>query len=212
MLHVAIEKQLPEFRLYIEFSVSDNVLVLFGPSGCGKTTILRCIAGLLHPDCGRITLNGRELYSDVAGIAVPPGERKIGMVFQDYALFPHMNVEKNILYGVPRVGKKSLTDLEPFVESMKISHLLQRYPRELSGGEQQRVALARALMAEPEGLLLDEPLSALDWDTRRQLQDEIIQIQKLRRIPFILVTHDRNEAEKVGNSVIYLEKGRCIRR
>lgn len=205
---MAIQKDLPEYRLQVQFGAANNIVVLFGPSGCGKTTILRSIAGLLRPDAGRITLGDQVLFDSAARTALPPRERGVGLVFQDYALFPHMNVRRNITYSVKTFSGPLRELYHNLLKQLRIETLAERYPEELSGGEKQRVALARALMAQPHILLLDEPLSALDSDTRRELQDELLRLQRLWRIPFVLVTHDAAEAEKLGDAILYLERGR----
>lgn len=211
MLKVNIEKKMPDFVLTMDFSVDNSILVLFGPSGCGKTTTLRCISGLEKPDTGEITLDGRTFFSSSPHVFVPPRQRGIGYMFQDYALFPHMSVKKNILYGVKRHGEESEAMYRQVVNILKIPHLLDRGIARLSGGEKQRVALARALMAEPKILLLDEPLSALDSETRQELQEELKRIQGIWKIPFIMVTHDQGEARTVGDKILYLEKGQITR-
>lgn len=212
MLKVSIQKQLPEYNLKIEFSVHNHILVLFGPSGCGKTTILRCIAGLVRPDSGTISLCDQALYDSEAKVCLRPQDRRVGFMFQDYALFPHMNVEKNILYGVNKLTAVSHVSYQKILDLFKLSRLAGRYPTELSGGEKQRVALARALMTAPQVLLLDEPLSALDHLTRIHLQDELLEIQSLWQIPFILVTHDPNEAQKMGTEIIFMNQGRQVKK
>jgi molybdate transport system ATP-binding protein len=210
LLTVAIGKQLPEFELQIEFTVSNNITVLFGHSGCGKTTILRCIAGLTKPDNGKIAMDQRMLYDSSVGVFMPPKDREIGYVFQEYALFPHMDIAKNILYSVKDMDEKKQQHFGRLLHLLRIEQLVKRFPAELSGGEQQRVALARALMANPKILLLDEPLSALDNDIRTELQDELLNMQQVWRIPFILVTHDQQEAEKLGEQIILMDRGRKI--
>jgi molybdate transport system ATP-binding protein len=205
MLHVDIKKELPGFTLDVQFTVENNIAVLFGPSGCGKTTTLRCIAGLIKPDAGEIKNNGKTLFSSSAQTFVPANHRRVSYMFQEYALFPHLNVKKNIWYGVKRHDKTAENLYERLLALLHIEHLTERFTDRLSGGEKQRVALARALMAEPEILLLDEPLSALDEDTRCQLQIELKRMQQLWNIPFILVTHDRSEAKALGDKVILLE-------
>jgi molybdate transport system ATP-binding protein len=207
---VAVKKQLPEFELDMEFTVANNILVLFGPSGCGKTTTLRCIAGLTKPDAGRICLEDEVLYDSAANVFMPPRNRGIGYVFQEYALFPHMNVTKNIMYGVKTLHDQTRQTFIELLQLLKITQLGNRFPAELSGGEKQRVALARALMAEPEILLLDEPLSALDNNTRYELQAELRKMQQIWRIPFILVTHDPEEARALGNQVVFMDRGRKV--
>jgi molybdate transport system ATP-binding protein len=210
MLKARFQKTLPTFELEVDVSVSDGILVLVGPSGAGKTTILQCVAGLQTPSQGEIKIRGKTIFSSEHGTNIPIRNRRIGYVFQDYALFPHMTVEKNVLYGKP---KKRSTANQVFtavgvLELLKIEHLRNRYPSQISGGEKQRVALARALMTEPELLLLDEPLSALDQDTRSLLQQELLKLQAQWKIPFILVTHDLQEAEMLGDQIIKLDHGK----
>jgi molybdate transport system ATP-binding protein len=206
MLEVSFCKQLPDLTIELHFSVNNNILVLFGSSGCGKTTSLRCIAGLERPDGGYIKLNGQIFYD--RHTFIPPRDRGIGYMFQDYALFPHMDVRKNILYGVPKNSRDAENLFHELIALLKIRHLIHRSVTQLSGGEKQRVALARALMARPKLLLLDEPLSALDIDTRLELQDELRNMQALWKIPFILVTHDREEAKKLGDTILFIHQGR----
>ncbi|MED4581589.1 ATP-binding cassette domain-containing protein [Brevibacillus choshinensis] len=204
MLTVSIQKRLPDFVLDVSFSVQQEIVVLFGPSGSGKTTILNTIAGLIHPDGGKITL-GDQLFYEHGKKPMPIQKRKIGYLFQDYALFPHMTVEGNIRYGM-KSGHE--IGLEALLKTVGIDHLLEKYPHQLSGGQKQRVALVRALATEPDILLLDEPLSALDADTRRQCQDELLRIHSMWNIPFLLVTHDRDEAEKLADAILILENGK----
>lgn len=210
MLSVDITKNLPDFSLSIRFSIERDILVLFGPSGCGKTTTLRSIAGLLQPDGGRIVNDG-EVFFDAAGkIFIPPRQRRIGYMFQDFALFPHMSVYRNIWYGVRDHDREARQMYEKLTSLLKIGHLAERSPGQLSGGEKQRVALARALMAQPKILLLDEPLSSLDTETRREVRNELREMQRIWNIPFILVTHDPDEASFLGDQVLYMQKGRQV--
>ncbi|GED51864.1 MULTISPECIES: ATP-binding cassette domain-containing protein [Brevibacillus] len=199
MLQVDFQKSLPEFQLSARFAVKDEIIVLFGPSGSGKTTILNCIAGLAHPEYGTIRLADRLFFDHKDNIKLPVQKRNVGYLFQDYALFPHMTVEKNIRYGMQRDAQGQVEEL---LQSVGIDHLLQKYPHQLSGGQKQRVALVRALATKPDILLLDEPLSALDADTRRQCQAELLRIHEKWRIPFLLVTHDRDEAERLGDLIL----------
>lgn len=208
MLAVDIKKRLADFTLEVKFTVERNVLVLFGPSGSGKTTVLRSIAGLVRPDEGSIVYDGRVFFSAAGNTFVPPRERSIGYMFQEYALFPHMNVKRNIWYGVKKHNQAADEMYGRLMELLKIEHLAGRYIGQLSGGEKQRVALARALMAEPKILLLDEPLSSLDSATRLELQAELKRMQEIWNIPFILVTHDPDEAKALGHQILYLDKGR----
>ncbi|HWQ61316.1 MAG TPA: ATP-binding cassette domain-containing protein [Negativicutes bacterium] len=207
MLDVAIEKRLPDFTLAVEFAVAENILVLFGPSGAGKTTLLRAVAGLSRPDAGRIACDGRVFYSAADHVFLPPQNRRVGYMFQDYALFPHMNVRKNVWYGMRKRTAATEELYGRLMALLKIDHLAERGIAGLSGGEKQRVALARVLMTEPAVLLLDEPLSALDSATRLDLQAELKRIHDLWRIPFILVTHDLAEAKALGDEIMFLERG-----
>lgn len=210
MLDVGIKKQLAHYEMDISFSMDQEILVLFGPSGSGKTTILNSLAGLTQPDSGLISLNGTVFFDEKRSLSTQA--RNIGYLFQDYALFPHMTVKKNILYGAKRKGQ---TDgkfvIEQLLKVLRIEHLLPKYPHQISGGEKQRVALARALATEPSMLLLDEPLSALDKDTRIQCQDELLRLHAMWEIPFIIVTHDIDEAKRLGHRILFLERGTIAR-
>ncbi|HHY96011.1 MAG TPA: ATP-binding cassette domain-containing protein [Firmicutes bacterium] len=212
MLKVTLQKKLPDFTLRVDFDWENGILVVFGPSGAGKTTLLDCLAGLQRPDEGRIELRGRMLFDSATRINQPPQRRRIGYVFQNYALFPHLTVKQNVMFGLGGGCKCEdrryrLSVLE-VLEVLRIVHLQHRYPTQLSGGEQQRVALARALMTEPDLLLLDEPWSALDEDTRAAVRDEVVGLQRRWQIPFLLVTHDRQEAEALGEMILHLQQGR----
>ena len=210
MLSVDIIKNLPDFSLSIRFSIERDILVLFGPSGCGKTTTLRSIAGLLQPDGGRIVNDGEVFFDSTNKIFIPPRQRRIGYMFQDFALFPHMNVYRNIWYGVRDHDQEARQMYEKLTNLLKIGHLAERSPGQLSGGEKQRVALARALLAQPKVLLLDEPLSSLDTETRWEVRNELREMQRIWNIPFILVTHDPDEARFLGDQVLYMQKGRQV--
>lgn len=210
MIKMQFRKQLPSFEIDINITLHDQILAIVGPSGAGKTTLLQCVAGLQNPTSGEITIGERLVFSTEQRINLPARERHIGYVFQDYALFPHMTVEQNILYGKKKSTHSASRQLglENILEILKITHLRARFPTQISGGEKQRVALARALMTEPELMLLDEPLSALDQDTRGNLQKELIKVQEQWKIPFILVTHDMTEAELLGREILRIEQGK----
>lgn len=205
-LEVRLRHHVGRFSLDVELTVGDEVLVLFGPSGAGKTMTLRLIAGLERPDAGEVRLAGRVLLS--REVWVPPQGRRCGMVFHDSALFPHLDVRRNVLFGAP--DRDAAAELPRILETFRVAHLADCYPAELSGGETQRVALARALTARPGALLLDEPLSALDADTRRAVGDEVRAAQRASRIPFVFVTHDRAEAERLGDRMVFIRDGRLV--
>ena len=210
MLHVEITKQLAHYKMDINFEMRSEILVLVGPSGSGKTSILNSIAGLDHPDDGLIMSNER-MFFQAGEKPMPARDRQIGYLFQDYALFPHMTVEKNIWYGVKKNERKeSKETIQQLLLVLGIEHLLQKYPHQVSGGEKQRVGLARALAAQPSVLLLDEPLSALDKETRKQCQDELLRLHDIWNIPFIIVTHDIDEAERLGDRIVYLQEGQVV--
>lgn len=192
----------------VSLEVEDGTfMVLLGPSGCGKTTLLRCIAGLEAQDSGEIDLHGSRIDD------VPVWKRRVNTVFQSYALFPHMTVAKNIAFGLEMDGM-SKADIDSRVEStlelVRLGGLGARRPSQLSGGQQQRVALARALAKEPEVLLLDEPLSALDLKLRRGMQMELKRLQRQTNITFILVTHDQEEAMAMGDQVAVFDSGHIV--
>jgi molybdate transport system ATP-binding protein len=211
MFEIQIQKQLDNFQLDIEFIMKNEIVVLFGHSGSGKTTILNSIAGLVNPDSGWIKLNNQLFFSKMTKY-ISPQKRNVGYFFQDYALFPNMTVEKNIIYGMKQKEKGIKSPLtKQILEVLGIKHLIHTYPHQISGGEKQRVALARALATEPSILLLDEPLSALDHDTRIQCQDELLRLHQMWQIPFIIVTHDIEEARKLGERILFIEKGRIIK-
>ncbi len=216
MLQVNVKKQLGdgrknEFLLDISFSVNNGITVLVGASGSGKTTTLRLIAGILTPDEGVIKVGSQTYFDASRNINLSIQKRRVGFVFQAYALFPHLTAEQNIAYGVETNNKKSKFDkaLE-MLALFHIEHIKGRLPREMSGGEQQRVALARALASNPAVVLLDEPLSAVDVETRGKLLDEIEIAQRQTNIPFIYVTHNETEAERLGRQRITLQNGRIM--
>ncbi len=192
----------------VSLDVADgSFMVLLGPSGCGKTTLLRCIAGLESPDAGEIMLRGERIDT------VPVWKRRVNTVFQSYALFPHMTVTQNIAFGLQmdRLPKDEIArKVDRSLELVRLTGLGGRRPHQLSGGQQQRVALARALAKEPEVLLLDEPLSALDLKLRRGMQLELKRLQQETHITFILVTHDQDEAMSMGDQVAVFNEGRIV--
>ena len=196
------------FRLDVSFSVVSGFTVLTGSSGAGKTSILRMISGILNPDEGSIKMNSQTYFDSANKINLSIQERRVGFVFQDYALFPHLTAEQNIAYGVKADKRKLRTDkAREMLSLFHIEHIGKRIPREMSGGEQQRVALARALASDPLIVLLDEPLSAVDVKMRSKLLDEIENAQSRISIPFVYVTHNEAEAERFGKYRIMLHRG-----
>lgn len=185
-----------------------ELLTLFGKSGSGKTTLLRMLSGLETPATGFITVNGVRWFDSAQRINLSPQQRRVGMVFQDYTLFPNMTVRENLRYAQPRRDDGKIDELLAIAE---LGELQCRYPSTLSGGQQQRAALARAIIREPELLLLDEPLSALDTVTRMRLQDEIARIHRHFRLTTILVSHDKQEVFRLSDRVAVMERGRVSR-
>jgi ABC-type sulfate/molybdate transport systems ATPase subunit len=207
-LEVAIEKDVPGFRLAIEFTADRAPLGLLGPSGSGKTMALRAIAGLEKPDRGRIVLHGRVLYDSEQGINVPARRRRIGLLFQSYALFPHLNVTQNIAFGLRRLPETERN--RRVTEQLAAAHLdgfAERYPATLSGGEQQRVALARAVAIEPAALLLDEPFSALDTHLRSALERQLRETLASYGGATLFVSHNLEEAYRVCEKLVVLSNG-----
>jgi molybdate transport system ATP-binding protein len=210
-LEVRLVKRLPGFTLDVEWSAGDGVAVLFGPSGAGKTLTLNCLAGLLEPDAGRIVVGQHVLFDSATGVNVPTQRRSLGYVFQGYALFPHLSVAANIAFGLrgrPRaeVQRRSAE----VIERMGLAGLEYRRPHEISGGQRQRVALGRALAPDPAFLLLDEPLSALDVGLRQSLREELAGILSEWHVAAVLVTHDVQEAYRLGDRIVVYEAGQAI--
>lgn len=200
----------PSFSLDVTLDFGPGLSVLFGPSGSGKTTILSALAGLLRPDSGHVTLGGSVLFDAAAGIDLPPNERRIALVFQSLALFPHLDALSNVLYGVPRGSSKAdrMARASSWLARMRVPHLALRYPNSFSGGEAQRVALARALASEPRVLLLDEPFSSLDHTLASELSVELAEYVRTISLPVVLVTHDRVLARELGGELTLLRAGR----
>ena len=197
------------FNLDVSFITENGITILFGPSGSGKTTTLRAIAGVIKPDEGSIQVGDITFFDSVSGIDISIQKRRVGYVFQDYALFPHLTAEQNVSYGIKNQNKASRSEAaRSMLALFKIDHIRQRYPEHMSGGEQQRVALARALASDPSIVLLDEPLSAVDVETRSGLLDEIATAQARAGIPFIYVTHNTAEAIRLGSQLVILDRGR----
>jgi molybdate transport system ATP-binding protein len=210
-LSVDIVKRLNSFTLQARFELPAGFTMLLGTSGGGKTSLLNCIAGLFRPDSGRIAIGSKVLFDLATGIDLPAAQRRVGYLFQSPALFPHMTVARNVCYGIeklpPAEREKRMMAL---LESFRIVHLAGRRPAEISGGERQRAALARSLVTDPDYLLLDEPLAALDKGTKAKIIDDLRQWNEARSIPILFVTHSPEEAFALGERVVVIEAGEVV--
>ncbi len=212
MIELSLRKRLfsssGHMELDVNLSIKEGHLVaLYGPSGAGKTTLLRMICGLMSPDTGTIKVNGVVWYDSTAGLNLKPQDRNVGIVFQDYALFPNMTVRGNLLYALRKDQSPLIVD--ELLELMELSSLEGKKPALLSGGQQQRVALARAIVRQPKILLLDEPMSALDTNLRVKIQDYILKAHRQYNLTTILVSHDIIEVIRLSNYTYLMENG-CI--
>jgi len=206
MLHIDVKKQLGTLPLEAHLDIpSQGVTALFGLSGSGKSSLINLVSGLITPDEGVIALNERELFNSAEKICVPIEKRNIGYVFQDARLFPHYTVNGNLRYGMKNTSKDEFNYI---VELLGIGHLLKRYPITLSGGEKQRVAIGRALLTDPEILLMDEPLSALDLPRKRELMNYLERLSKEINIPILYVTHSLDELLRLAERVVLLANGK----
>ena len=206
MLHIDVKKQLGTLPLEAHLDIpSQGVTALFGLSGSGKSSLINLVSGLINPDEGVIALNDRELFNSAENVCVPINQRNIGYVFQDARLFPHYTVNGNLRYGMKNTSKDEFNYI---VELLGIGHLLKRYPITLSGGEKQRVAIGRALLMDPEILLMDEPLSALDLPRKRELMNYLERLSKEINIPILYVTHSLDELLRLAERVVLLTNGK----
>jgi molybdate transport system ATP-binding protein len=196
------------FGLDVQFSLPAGVTVIFGPSGSGKTTVLQCIAGLVAPDSGSISVAGERFYDSARNLDQPAHLRRVGYVFQDLALFPHMSVAKNVGFGVRVNGQERPRLVSNALEKFRIAALARHRPAEISGGERQRVALARALVCQPRLLLLDEPFSALDDELKDGIITDLKRWLLENAVPVLFVTHNREEARVFGDRVLLLRDGK----
>ncbi len=202
-----------QFALDVAFASNAQRIVLFGPSGAGKSLTLQAIAGLLTPEQGSISLNGEALFDSARGFDVPTQARRVAYLFQDYALFPHLNVRQNLAFGLRRGWRNPRANALPpevayWLRAFELEALAGHFPAQLSGGQKQRVALARALIAQPRILLLDEPFSALDVAMRQRMRRELADLQARLDIPMVLITHDPDDVAAFGDEVVRLHDGR----
>lgn len=211
MLEVNVEKKLGEFELKVDFQAAGGVTALFGPSGAGKSSLVNLIAGLLQPDRGRITSDGKVLFDQRRKIDLPPEKRGVGYVFQEGRLFPHLSVKSNLLYGMRlKPPSEKQLELEEVVELMGISHLLKRRPASLSGGEKQRVAMGRALLTSPRLLLMDEPLASLDQARKNEVLPFLAELPRKMQIPIIYVSHSLAEVDFLADRVVKISNGKMV--
>ena len=200
-------KKLQRFALDVEFSAPAGVTIIFGPSGSGKTTLLECLAGLLRPDAGTIRVGAETWFDCGRKIELPPQKRRVGYVFQELALFPHMTAAENVAFGIGETGDRKQNLVRDILERFHIAHLAGHRPDEISGGERQRIALARALVTNPRLLLLDEPFSALDDELKTAIIADLKRWLEENRIPVLLVTHDREEAQMMRGRMLLMKDG-----
>jgi len=211
MIHVDIDQQLGAFRLSVKFSADAPIVGLFGRSGAGKSSVINAIAGITKPAHGQIRISDVSLFDAVKGIDLPPEERRIGYVFQDALLFPHMDVRSNLLYGQRmRSPEDRFIEEARVVDLLGLGAMLRRKPNTLSGGEKQRVAIGRALLAQPRILLMDEPLAALDIPRKTEILDYIERLRDELNIPIVYVSHSVAEISRLADAVVVLSDGRCI--
>ena len=204
MLSLDLQLQRGRFRRHVRIEEQARVVALTGPSGAGKTTVLNAIAGLVRPRGGRIEIDGRVLYDQARGIDLPTHRRRIGYVFQDARLFPHLDVRRNLGYGRHGAGAAAF-GFDAVVELLGIGHLLQRRTSNLSGGEAQRVAIGRALLSQPALLLFDEPLSALDQARREELIPWLQKVRDEVRLPMLYVSHHPDEVRRLADAIHVLD-------
>lgn len=215
-ISIDMEKRLGGFKLKVKLSSKAGFVVIHGPSGAGKSQTLRIVAGLEKPDLGRVEVGGRVFNDTEKNIFLKARERRVGYLFQDYALFPHLSVEGNIAFGlkgglVGRISPTGRERVEELLAGFGLAELRSRRANELSGGQRQRVALARALASEPDLLLLDEPLSALDEELRRTLRGELKRVHKAFGTPVLMVTHDIADVEALADDVVVMNEGKVER-
>jgi molybdate transport system ATP-binding protein len=211
VIDIDVEKQLGLFSIAVRLETAGRVTALFGPSGSGKTSIVNMIAGLIKPDRGRILCNGRLLFDHKAGVNVPPHRRRMGYVFQDGRLFPHLNVRRNLDYGRRMGGlQRDHREWERIVDLLDLRYLIDRRPGTLSGGERQRVAIGRALLMRPQLLLLDEPLASLDHARKAEIMPYLERLRDETGVPMVYVSHHAGELRRIATTVVRIDAGRLV--
>ncbi|WP_313417974.1 ATP-binding cassette domain-containing protein [Stenotrophomonas sp.] len=214
-VHRPMQAASPQFVLDVALQCRQRQVVLFGPSGAGKSLTLKAVAGLLRPWHGHVRLQGQVLFDSAAGVNLPPQQRRLGYVFQDYALFPHLSVRQNVAFGLhrgwlnPRRAVRN-DAVERWLQVFRIDHVADLLPSQVSGGQRQRTALARALVTQPRALLLDEPFAALDHDLRQHLRQELEAVLDETGIPLLLISHDPRDVEVFGQQVARVVDGRIV--
>lgn len=213
-IEITLRSEQRSFHLQAAFSSDDDKIVIFGPSGSGKSVTIQAIAGLLRPSRGRIQIGERVLFDSLRGINIPARKRRVGYLFQDYALFPHLTVADNVGYPLRKFGRyppPAKTAVTRILDAFGIDSMAKSLPRHLSGGQRQRVALARALIQEPSILLLDEPFAALDPVLRRNMRLELNEIQARYAVPMIIITHDPEDVQAFAQTLVRYSQGRVIK-
>ena len=213
---LTLEDRERRFELKVAFASNDDRIVMYGQSGAGKSATLQAIAGLLTPQRGRIVVGDRTLFDSGGKVDLPARERRVGYVFQDYALFPHLSVRDNVAYGLRHFGKWRLNEEErsrvaDMLHLMGLHQFADARPRSLSGGQRQRVALARALITQPQILLMDEPFAALDVRLRRRMREELTDVQQRFAVPLVLITHDLQDVEQLAQTLVVIDLGEVTR-
>ncbi len=214
-VHRPMQAASTQFVLDVALQCRQRQVVLFGPSGAGKSLTLKAVAGLLRPWHGYVRLQGQVLFDSAAGVNLPPQQRRLGYVFQDYALFPHLSVRQNVAFGLHRgwfnPRRAARNDVvERWLQAFRIDHVADLLPSQVSGGQRQRTALARALVTQPQALLLDEPFAALDHDLRQHLRQELEAVLGETGIPLLLISHDPRDVEVFGQQVARVVDGRIV--
>jgi molybdate transport system ATP-binding protein len=215
-LRLSLADRTRRFELAVQFTCDAPVLALYGPSGAGKSLTLQAMAGLLRPDAGHVRVGGRTLFDAARGLDVPPARRGVGYLFQDYALFPHLNVRQNVGFGLttwrqPRLKLADAQRVDALLDAFGLQAAAQAKPAALSGGQRQRVALARALACEPQLLLLDEPFAALNPQLRHSLRQELAEVRRQWGIPMVMITHDVEDVLALADQVCVIDHGQVCR-